>query len=129
MNKLRAMIIPVGLMLPFFSRLLGGPEKLDSYLGESAVTAILVMSLFNMIAWGSLFAFSFAFHRIGPFLIPCVVSYAYFGVRHYHLDLTGHENAVLEIFWIPVSTLGLIILTAGLGFLLDRKLVQTKSAI
>ncbi len=127
MRKLRVMLLPAGLVLPFFSRLLGGADRLFSYLGESPITAIIVMSLCNMIAWGPLFVFSFAFNRVGSFLIPGVSSFLYFGFRHYHLEMTSHESAVLEIIWIPVHTLVLIVLTGGGGYFLDKKMEESKN--
>ena len=121
MNFFRIGIAIVGILLPYAVRIPRGLDWLQQYT-HTDIGGYLFFGAFNAVAWGSLVALSFIFRRPGPFLIPCLLGFAFLGWAHYNLDLASDAQAAVALIFIPIYTLVPIAIGAVIGYVVDRRL-------
>ncbi len=114
----RILIIAIGILLPYLSRLPGGSAWLSQYL-DTDVGGFLFLAAFNAIAWGSLLAISFIYRFLLSLLVPCLTGFGFLAWSHYTLDLSSDAQASLALMFIPIFTLLPIAIGAVVGYLID----------
>lgn len=120
-NTARILIVILGILLPYLVRLPRGAAWLAQYT-QTGAGGLLFLGAFNAIAWGSMIALSFLFHRTEPLLIPCVLGFAFLGWAHYKLDLASDAQSAIALVFIPLFALLPIALGGMAGYILDRRL-------
>lgn len=121
MNATRLSVAVVGILLPYLVRIPGGAAWVEQYT-DVGWRGFWLFGAFNAIAWGSIVALSFLFHRPGPLLIPCVLGFGFLAWAHNEVDLASDAQAALALLVIPIVALAPIVLGGVLGYVLDRRL-------
>lgn len=126
MTTARIAIAIVGILLPYIARLPGGTAWVSQYSGNG-VGAFILLGAFNAIAWGSMVALSFLYHRPASLLFPCVAGFAFLAWAHYNLDLAADAQAAVALVFIPVFALLPIAVGGVLGYFFDRYATRRKT--
>ena len=127
MKNTRIIIAITGILLPYLARLPLGSAWVSQYTDISFV-GILFFGVFNAIAWGSILAISFLFHRPSSLIFPCVFGFAFLAWAHYTLDLSADAQSAISLVIIPIYALLPITFGGVLGFVLDRYLGRQDKA-
>lgn len=126
MTTSRIAIAIFGILFPYLARVPGGTAWVEQYTDKGA-SAFLLLGAFNAIAWGSMIALSFLFHRPVSLLFPCCAGFAFLGWAHFNLDLAADAQAAVALVFIPVFALLPIAVGGAFGYGLDRYLERHKT--
>ena len=121
------MIVVIGIILPFVARIPGvlfqGSDWLTSYFG-SGVFAILFLSAFNAICWGSILCSTFSYRSPKAVWFPAGFGFVFPAIAHGTLDLSSDAQAALGLIFIPIYALPLVLVGWLVGIWFDRKVFK-----
>lgn len=124
MNSARALVVVVGVLLPYAARLPGlltrGPDWLWSYF-VSGVGATLFFGGLNAITWGSVLAASFSYRNPRAVWFPAVMGFSLPAYLHASVDLSSDPQAAIALVLIPLLSLPPIFIGWLVGRWYDRK--------
>ena len=127
MIKARALVIAIGVALPYLARLPGvltrGPDWLWSYF-SGGIGAVLFFGGLNAICWGAVMAASFSFRNPHAVWFPAVFGFSLPAYLHASLDLSSDPQAAIAFVMIPLLSLPLVFLGWLVGRWFDRKTVR-----
>lgn len=126
MNKARFMLVVVGILLPYLSRLPRGSVWLEQYT-DGGLGDWLLFGAFNAIAWGAILAVSLKYERPASLVSPCLLGFGYLAWAHGTLDLTTNANAPIALVIIPVCALVPIAVGGVIGYVVDRMLRRSEA--
>jgi hypothetical protein len=125
MRKARLIIVVVGVVLPYFSRVPRGSEWLGQYT-DIGFGGWLFFGALNAIAWGCIIKLSFKYERPASLLAPCILGFGFLAWAHGTLDLSANPNAAISLVIIPVYALVPIAVGGIFGYIVDRMLRRKK---
>ncbi|MEN0106513.1 MAG: hypothetical protein AAGC84_08820 [Pseudomonas sp.] len=119
MHNARLAVLIIGVLLPYLARLLKGIDGLLQYT-SAGLGGLMLLCGFNAVAWGSVLAISFFYHRPLSLLAPALAGFAYIAWAHYQLDLAADAQSSIGIIFIPIYALLPIVVGGVVGYGLDR---------
>ncbi len=120
MRSARVLVALVGIVLPYAARIPRGADWLRQYTAVE-LSAWLFLGAFNGIAWGSIFAISFAYRRPSSLLAPALPGFGFLAWAHGSLDLAADAQSALGLVFIPIYALAPIAVGSVIGLVLDRR--------
>ncbi|WP_280548234.1 hypothetical protein [Halomonas sp. 11-S5] len=126
MRKARFIVVLVGIVLPYLTRLPRDTEWLGQYT-DMGVGGWLFFGALNAIAWGGILALSFMYERPVSLLAPCILGFGFLAWAHGTLDLGADPQAAIALIMIPVYALVPIAVGGALGYAFDCMLRRKKA--
>ena len=120
MRKARILVVLLGLLLPYATRLPRGAEWLHQYT-DLSFGGWLFLGAFNAIAWGAILVVSFLYRRPVSLFVPSLLGFGFLAWAHYTLDLAADAQAAIALIFIPIVALAPILVGAAIGYFLDRR--------
>jgi hypothetical protein len=124
MRRARIAVVVFGVLLPFAARIPGvawkGTDWLTSYFG-TGLAAILLISAFNGICWGSILLCTFTYRNARAVWFPAVLGFGLPAIAHGCLDLSSDAQAAVALVFIPVFSLPLVLGGWLVGLWFDRR--------
>jgi len=120
MNQARLIVVLIGILLPFLARVPRGLDWLKQYTNVGLGGFLFFMG-FNAIAWGSLVAISYLYHRPESLLVPCLLGFGFLAWAHFSLDLRADAQSAIALPFIPIVALLPIVMGGIVGYVLDRR--------
>lgn len=132
MKTARILVIVIGVLLPYLSRIPGtfikGAAWFTSYLG-SGIGAIIFFGVFNAICWGSILGASFSYRHPSSVCFPAILGFAALAAMHAFLDLASSSTAAIALVFIPIYSLPLVLIGWLIGLWFDRRLSRRESHV
>jgi hypothetical protein len=125
MKNARIMVAIIGVTLPYLARLPGGWE----WVGQATKTGFLgflFFGAFNAIAWGSILCVSLFYRRVVSLVFPAALGLGYLAQAYYKLDFKTDVEPGLWLIFLPLYSLGYVVVGAFIGLVVDRILIRKK---
>jgi len=125
MNRARAIIATIGILLPFCVGLLCGGGPLRQYIDNGGITGPLFVTAVNIPFWFGLLALTSLYRRPGSLLLPCVLVFGVLGWVHWELSRDENRELAMGFIFLPVLAVPLLLVGGLLGYAVDLKARRT----
>jgi hypothetical protein len=119
MERARAAVVVVGVLLPYLARLPRGWDWVQQY-QSAGLPAQLFLGAFNAVAWGAVLAATWLYRRPATVLFPAVPCFGMLGWAHHGLDLRADAQMGIALVFLPFYALVPAGLGALVGFLFEH---------
>lgn len=124
MNRARAIIATIGILLPFCVRLLRGSGPLRRFI-DDGISSLLFVVAVNIPFWFGLLALTSLYRRPGSLLLPCVLVFGFLGWVHWELSRDANRELAAGLIFLPVLAVPLLLVGGLLGYAVDLKARRT----
>lgn len=125
MNRARAFIATIGILLPFCVRLLCGSGPLRQYIDNGGITGVLFVTAVNIPFSFGLLALTSLYRRPSSLLLPCVLVFGVLGWVHWELSRDENRELAAGFIFLPVLAIPLLLVGGLLGDAVDLKAGRT----
>lgn len=124
MWEVRIIVVIVGITLPYLMRFPGmlvhGSQWLTSFF-DIGLYGVLVFQCFNATCWGTILLATFIYRDSRAVWFPVVLGFALPAFANATLDLASDAQAVIALFFVPVSAVPFAIVGAILGSIFEKR--------
>ncbi|AMV22483.1 hypothetical protein [Planctomyces sp. SH-PL14] len=125
MNRARAFIATIGILLPFCVRLLCGGGPLRQYIDNGGITGVLFVTAVNIPFWFGLLALTSIYRKPISLLLPCVLVFGFLGLVHFVMSHDESRELAMGFIFLPLLALPLLLVGGLLGYAVDLKAGRT----
>jgi hypothetical protein len=127
MRKAQIIVALIGILLPYAARLPRGIAWLAQYT-DGGPGGFLLLSGFNVIAWGAIVALFRLYKRPESVVAPALFGFGFLAWAHNSLDLAADAQAAVALVFIPIYALLPIAVGGVIGYGVDRHLTRRDAA-